>query len=128
MLFASAHGAVGNRLAGSLCTRLSTMVYRRVIGSSFVIRETGDGGTSVGDTVDFSCSAEAAVSTARRDIFSWWCHGLNECRFRNFPCRRTWISLCFASSQVPSSTVWAYWNRPIPPRDFFLRTRDSMTV
>jgi len=68
--FADAHGAVGNRLAGSLRSPLSTIVYRRANGSSFVIREAGDGVTSLGCAVDFSCSVKTAVSTARRDIFS----------------------------------------------------------
>lgn len=34
----------------------------------------------------------------------------------------------FASSQASFSTVWAYWNTPMPPRDFFRRTRDSTTM
>lgn len=70
-IFANAHGAVGNRLADSLGSSLSTIVYRRAIGSSFLIRETGDGGTSAATgAIDFGCSAKAEVSTARRDIFS----------------------------------------------------------
>lgn len=71
-IFANAHGAVGNRLTVSLGSSLSMIVYRRVIGSSFLIRDTGDGGTSVasGGATDFSCSAKTEVSTVKRDIFS----------------------------------------------------------
>ena len=34
---------------------------------------------------------------------------------------------CFSSCHASGSTVWANWNKPTPPRDFFLRTRDSTT-
>jgi hypothetical protein len=72
LIFANAHGAVGNRLAGFLGSSLSTIVYRRGTGSPFLIRETGDGGTSAasGGAADFTCSAKTEVSTARREIFS----------------------------------------------------------
>jgi len=71
IIFANAHGAVGNRLAGPLESSLSMIVYRRVADSSFFIRETGNGGTSVASgAADFGCSSKTEVLTARRDIFS----------------------------------------------------------